>query len=103
MDIAKNMKKLRVEHGLMQMKVAKVVGIYPSSCSKMEKCERALGIEVIDKLGKFFGLAIDEEVKNALYRIIDVKLTKNKFQTFFELNIAAKKSSYAYITTTVYH
>jgi hypothetical protein len=56
----------------------------------MEKCERALGIEVIDKLGKFFGLAIDEEVKNALYRIIDGKLTKNKFQTFFELNIAVK-------------
>lgn len=103
MDIAKNIKKLRVKRGLMQMKVAKVVGIHPFSCSKMEKCERAIGIEVIDKLGKFFGLAIDEEVKNAHYRIIDGMLTKNKFQTFFELNIAVKKSSYAYITTAVYH
>jgi transcriptional regulator with XRE-family HTH domain len=90
MDIAKNIKMLRLERGLMQMKVAKVVGIHPSSCSKMEKCERAIGVEVIDKLGKFFGLAFDEEVKNALYRIIDGKLTKNKFQTFFELNIAVK-------------
>jgi transcriptional regulator with XRE-family HTH domain len=33
---------------------------------------------------------LDEEDKNALYRIIDGMLTKNKFQTFFEQNIAVK-------------
>jgi hypothetical protein len=33
---------------------------------------------------------LDEEDKSALYRIIDGMLTKNKFQTFFEQNIAVK-------------
>jgi transcriptional regulator with XRE-family HTH domain len=33
---------------------------------------------------------LDEEDKNALYRIIDGMLTKNKFQTFFKQNIAEK-------------
>jgi transcriptional regulator with XRE-family HTH domain len=33
---------------------------------------------------------LNEEDKNAVYRIIDGMLTKNKFQTFFEQNIAVK-------------
>lgn len=31
---------------------------------------------------------LDDDDKNAVYRIIDGMLTKNKFQTFFEQNIA---------------
>lgn len=34
---------------------------------------------------------LDEEDKNAVYRIIDGMLTKNKFQTFFEQNIQTVK------------
>lgn len=121
MEIAKNIKKLREERRLMQKEVAIAVGVHPSNYSKMEKGERELGIEVIDKLAKFFGLTIDElvhptsklpkevrvedktanekvqlisqldeEDKNAVYRIIDGMLTKNKFQNFFEQNIAVK-------------
>ena len=121
MDIAKNIKKIRVERGLMQKEVANAVGVHPSNYSKMEKGDREFGIDVIDKLAKFFGLTIDElvhphsklpkevkvedktatekvqlisqldeEDKNAVYRIIDGMLTKNKFQTFFEQNIAVK-------------
>ena len=122
MDIAKNIKRLREERGLMQKEVANTVGIHPSNYSKMEKGEREFGIDVIDKLAKFFGLSIDELVhsngkmpiavkvedktasekvqlisqldeddKNAVYRIIDGMLTKNKFQTFFEQNIQISK------------
>ena len=121
MEIAKNIKKLREERRLMQKEVANAVGVHPSNYSKMEKGERELGIEVIDKLAKFFDLTIDElvhttsklpkevrvedktanekvqlisqldeEDKNAVYRIIDGMLTKNKFQNFFEQNIAVK-------------
>jgi transcriptional regulator with XRE-family HTH domain len=117
MDIAKNIKKLREERNLMQKEIANTVGVHPSNYSKMEKGEREFSIEVIDKLAKFFGLTIDELVydnklpeavkledktatekiqlismlneddKNAVYRIIDSMLTKTKFQTFFEQNI----------------
>lgn len=34
---------------------------------------------------------LDEEDQNAVYRIIDGMLTKNKFQTFFEQNIQTAK------------
>ena len=33
---------------------------------------------------------LDEEDKNAVYRIKDVMLTKNKFQTYFEQKMAVK-------------
>ena len=48
MDIAKNIKRLREERGLMQKEVANTVGIHPSNYSKMEKGEREFGIDVID-------------------------------------------------------
>jgi len=117
MDIAKNIKKLREERDLMQKEIANAVGVHPSNYSKMEKGEREFSIEVIDKLAKLFGISIDELVydnrmpkvvtvedktttekiqlisqlneddKNAVYRIIDGMLTKTKFQTFFEQNL----------------
>jgi len=120
MDIATNIKKLREERNLMQKEIANAVGVHPSNYSKMEKGEREFSIEVIDKLAKFFGLTIDELVydnrlpemvkvedktatekiqlisllneddKNAVYRIIDGMLTKTKFQTFFEQNIVTQ-------------
>ena len=120
MDIAQNIKKRREERDLMQKEIAHAVGVHPSNYSKMEKGEREFSIEVIDKLAKFFGLTIDELVydnrlpevvkvedktvnekiqliaqlneddKNAVYRIIDGMLTKTKFQTFFEQNIVTK-------------
>ncbi|ROI11161.1 helix-turn-helix domain-containing protein [Epilithonimonas hominis] len=34
---------------------------------------------------------LDEEDKNAVYRIIDGMLTKNKFQNFFEQNLQSAK------------
>ena len=34
---------------------------------------------------------LDQEDQNALYRIIDGMLTKNKFQTFFEQNLQPSK------------
>ena len=120
MDIATNIKRLREERNLMQKEIANAVGVHPSNYSKMEKGEREFSIDVIDKLAKFFGLTIDELVydnrlpevvkvedktatekiqlismlneddKNAVYRIIDGMLTKTKFQTFFEQNIVTK-------------
>ena len=117
MDIATNIKKLREERNLMQKEIANAVGVHPSNYSKMEKGEREFSIEVIGKLSKYFGLTIDELVydnrmpevvkvedktatekiqlisllneddKNAVYRIIDGMLTKTKFQTFFEQNL----------------
>ena len=120
MDLAKNLKALREEKGLLQKEVANAVDVHPSNYSKMEKGERDVSIEVADKLAKFFGITLDElvhmdgkipdevtivdksanerlklieqledEDKNAIYRIIDTMLTKTKFKDFFKKNVAA--------------
>lgn len=119
MDLAKNLKTLREEKGLLQKEVAVAVDVHPSNYSKMEKGERDISIEVADKLAKFYGISIDElihmngkipeevtiidksvnerlklieqleeEDKNAVYRIIDTMLTKSKFKDFFQKNVA---------------
>lgn len=62
MDLAKNLKALREEKGLLQKEVANVVDVHPSNYSKMEKGERDVSIEVADKLAKFFGITLDELV-----------------------------------------
>lgn len=118
MDIAKNIKKLREERGLMQKEVANTVGVHPSSYSKMEKGEREFGIELIYKLAKYFGHTIDEPVhskqqtnqrgksgrlktnekvqlisqlddedKNAVYRIIDGSSLKTSFRLSLKKNL----------------
>jgi len=120
MDLAKNLKALREQKGLLQKEVANAVEVHPSNYSKMEKGERDVSIEVADKLAKFFGVTLDElvhmdgkipdevtiidksanerlklieqleeEDKNAIYRIIDTMLTKSKFKDFFNKNVAA--------------
>ncbi len=62
MQLAKNVKKLRENKGLMQKEVANAVGVHPSNYSKMEKGEREFGIDVVDKLAKFFNLTLDQIV-----------------------------------------
>lgn len=120
MDLARNLKALREQKGLLQKEVANAVNVHPSNYSKMEKGERDVSIEVADKLAKFFGVTLDElvhmkgkvpdeitivdkstnerlkliaqleeEDKNAIFRIIDGMLTKAKFKDFFNKNVAA--------------
>ena len=120
MQLAKNIKKIREERGMMQKEIANAIGVHPSNYSKMEKGEREFSIEVVDKLAKYFGLTIDElvhakgkipkevkiedktaneklhmiaqleeEDKQAVYRVIDSMLTKSKFKDFFNKNMAA--------------
>ena len=120
MDIAKNLKTLREDKGLLQKEVANAVGVHPSNYSKIEKGERDVSIETADKLAKCFGITLDElvhmsgkvpndvtivdkstserlkliqqleeEDKNAIFRIIDGMLTKSKFKDFFNKNVAA--------------
>jgi len=90
MDIAKNIKKLLEERGLMQKEVTNSVGLHPFNYSKMEKGEREFGIEVIDKLAKFFGRTLDERVHpiNKLPKKVKVedKTATEKIQLISQLD-----------------
>jgi len=62
MEIARNLKALREQKGLLQKEVANAVGVHPSNYSKMEKGERDVSIETADKLAKYFDITLDELV-----------------------------------------
>ena len=101
MDIANNIKKLHEERGLIQKEVANAIGVHPSNYSKMEKGEREFGIEVIDKLAKFFGLTIDElaHSNNKLPKQVKVedKTANEKVQLTSQLDEEDKSAVYRII------
>jgi transcriptional regulator with XRE-family HTH domain len=103
----KSVKKILELKQLKQKEVAAAAGLLPSNYSKIEKGERHISIEVLDKIARLFGMTTDqvihyegklpkevtiqdktfseklklieqlnEEDKQALFRIIDAMLTK---------------------------
>lgn len=119
MNTGNTIKKIREKRGLMQKEVAAAAGLQASNYSKIEKGERDISIEALDKIAKLFGMTVDEiihfegkvpkdvkiedkttneklrlleqledEDKQAVYRIIDGMLTKTKFKDFFNKNVA---------------
>lgn len=74
-------------------KIAQLFGMTVDEIIHYEDSKKPTPVKVEDKTAteKIQLLSqLDEEDKNAVYRIIDGMLTKNKFQTFFEQNIAVK-------------
>jgi transcriptional regulator with XRE-family HTH domain len=70
---------------LFRMTVDEIIHYEDSKIPTPIKVEDKTATEKIQLISQ-----LDEEDKNALYRIIDGMLTKNKFQTFFKQNIAEK-------------
>lgn len=70
---------------LFRMTVDEIIHYEDSKIPTSIKVEDKTATEKIQLISQ-----LDEENKNALYRIIDGMLTKNKFQTFFKQNIAEK-------------
>ncbi|MCE1168186.1 MAG: helix-turn-helix domain-containing protein [Sphingobacteriia bacterium] len=70
---------------LFRMTVDEIIHYEDSKIPTSIKVEDKTATEKIQLISQ-----LDEEDKNALYRIIDGMLTKNKFQTFFKQNIAEK-------------
>lgn len=74
-------------------KIAQLFGMTVDEIIHYEASKKPITVKVEDKIAteKIQLISkLDEEDKNAVYRIIDGMLTKNKFQTFFEQNIAIK-------------
>ena len=55
-------KTLRKEKGMTQQQVAELVHMHRSNYSKVEKGERDLSLESVNKIAKYFGMTIDQLV-----------------------------------------
>lgn len=60
MNCAEKLKQLRIEKGLTQGELAKILGIQPSSICMYEGGERIPRDEIKIKIAKYFNKTIDE-------------------------------------------
>ncbi|QQR98165.1 MAG: helix-turn-helix transcriptional regulator [Sphingobacteriales bacterium] len=60
MNIAENIKKIRVSKGLKQIEVANFIGVDKSAYSKIEKGLRAITIDELQKMAQLFNTTTDQ-------------------------------------------
>ena len=60
MNLADNIKAIREEKGLKQIEVATHIGVDKSAYSKIEKGQRALTVEELQKMAQLFNLTTDQ-------------------------------------------
>lgn len=60
MNLADNIKAIREEKGLKQIEVATHIGVDKSAYSKIEKGQRALTVEELQKMAQLFHLSTDQ-------------------------------------------
>lgn len=60
MSLADNIKAIREEKNLKQIKVATHIGVDKSAYSKIEKGMRALTVEELQKMAQFFNMSTDQ-------------------------------------------
>ena len=60
--LGKIIKTLREEKGMTQQQIAELVHMHRSNYSKVESGERDLSLEAVNKIAKYFGMAIDQLV-----------------------------------------
>ncbi len=60
--IGTTIKALREEKGMTQQQIAELVHMHRSNYSKVEKGDRDLSLESVNKIAKYFGMTIDQLV-----------------------------------------
>jgi len=60
--IGATIKTLREEKGLTQQQVAELIHMHRSNYSKVEKGERDLSLDSVNKISQYFGMTIDQLV-----------------------------------------
>ena len=61
-SIGNNIKKIREQKGLMQKEVATMANIKAANYSKIERGQRDISVEALDKIAIFFGVTVDEVI-----------------------------------------
>jgi transcriptional regulator with XRE-family HTH domain len=60
MNLADNIKAIREEKGLKQIEVASHIGVDKSAYSKIEKGQRSLTVDELQKMAQLFNLSTDQ-------------------------------------------
>lgn len=61
--LAENMRKYRAKHEISQEELAAVCGLHRTYISDIERCERNLSIDNVEKIAKAFNISVSELLK----------------------------------------
>lgn len=61
--LAENMRKYRTEQGLSQEELAAICDLHRTYISDIERCERNLSIDNVEKIAKAFNISVSELLK----------------------------------------
>lgn len=61
--LAENMRKYRAKQGISQEELAAICGLHRTYISDIERCERNLSIDNIEKIAKAFNISVSELLK----------------------------------------
>lgn len=64
--IGKNLKSLREQSGFTQGNIAKFLKVDQSLISKIEKSERSITSDMLEKLSTLFGIPVEEFIQNEI-------------------------------------
>ena len=98
--IGENIKKLREDMGLNQLNIANFLNVDQSMISKVEKGERSLSADMLEKLACLFGVTVDdmekEIVKKPSYAVAfrATELTSEDMETIYRINKIAMNISF---------
>ena len=98
--IGKNIKTLRVEMGLSQSNIASFLNVDQSLISKVEKGERILSADMLEKLACLFGVSIDAiegsaiEASSLSFAFRSSNLSAKDLETISAINRIALNSEY---------
>ena len=60
MDLANNIKKIRVEKGMLQKQIAQELGLKPAHYNKIEKGYIEPSVVILNKIAQLFGITVDQ-------------------------------------------
>lgn len=61
--LAENMRKYRARQGFSQEELAAICGLHRTYISDIERCERNLSIDNVEKIAKAFNISVSELLK----------------------------------------
>ncbi len=98
--VGENIKKLREEMGLTQVNIANFLNVDQSMISKIEKGERSLSVDMLEKLSYLFGVTIDDiendKIERSSYSIAfrANELTCDDMEAIYAINKIAMNISF---------
>ncbi|MFD1142166.1 helix-turn-helix domain-containing protein [Larkinella insperata] len=105
MNIAENIKAIRESKGIKQSELARALGVEPTNYPRIEKRDKRLTIEMLEKIAKALGVSVYELLdNNSNQDIVRLQELENKVLRLRTANkVLRKKNDLLYKLMSLFH